>query len=473
MKKLLLGSTALVVGGLMAAPAMAADPIKVGVGGYYTFYAVANNTSSTYATNGSFQANKGLFFQQEGEIHFIGQTKLDNGTSVGINVELEAWNPNNIAASTTNVASIQPANPQIDEAFLFAFGDWGRVEFGSRDAPSYRMYYGSPSALIGYGAFALNQTIGNALALASNKAYFHTSVAANTAAWQDTNRVNYFTPRFQGLQIGVGYTPKINTPSGAGILGSTVLTSGPSGNSGFSACGYAGAVNISNCTTNDYSWQDGFDIGANYLNKFGDVTVAAYGSFAQAAFNSGYRAFGASASQITGSNLASWTMWAAGLQFGYKGITVGGSIGYDNQGMGANYYTGTDNATRFASAGIMYETGPWQVSFLWMGAVNSNGNGSGTVQTIASGTNVATLNTSSNASVPLSGTPGVNSTAFSGPNALLFGAETANKFELGANYALGPGVKLTGGALINNQSGPSNAVTGNTWAILMGMDVRF
>ena len=38
MKKLLLGSTALVVGGLMAAPAMAADPIKMGVGGYYTFY---------------------------------------------------------------------------------------------------------------------------------------------------------------------------------------------------------------------------------------------------------------------------------------------------------------------------------------------------------------------------------------------------------------------------------------------------
>lgn len=37
MKKLLLGSTALVVGGLMAALAMVADPIKIGVGGYYTF----------------------------------------------------------------------------------------------------------------------------------------------------------------------------------------------------------------------------------------------------------------------------------------------------------------------------------------------------------------------------------------------------------------------------------------------------
>ena len=28
--------------------------------------------------------------------------------------------------------------------------------------------------------------------------------------FQDVNRVNYFTPRFMGLQIGVGYAPKIN-----------------------------------------------------------------------------------------------------------------------------------------------------------------------------------------------------------------------------------------------------------------------
>ncbi|MDP2330078.1 MAG: porin [Reyranella sp.] len=466
MKKLLLGSTALVVGGLMAAPAMAADPIKVGVGGYYTFYAVAGNVSSSYATNGTFTSYKGLFFMQEGEIHFVGQTKLDNGTSVGVNVELEAWNPN--AGGTGSVGT-------IDEAFLFAFGDWGRVEIGSRDAASYRMYYGAPSALIGFGAIQHNHNVGNSLSFGTNKAAFHTTTQTNTAAWQDTQRINYFTPRFQGLQIGVGYTPKINAPSAGGYFGSTGLAGGVAalGSGGFGACGFAGAVNISNCTTNDYAWQNGIDIGANYLNKFGDVTVAAYGSWAYAQFVPGYLPLAASANQITGSNLSDWVMWVAGLQFGYKGITIGGSIGYDNQAMGSNYYTGVDNATRFASAGIMYATGPWQVSFQWQGATNSNGNGSNTVQSLAVGTNAATFNGSGGAAGTFTGTPGVNSTVFSGPFALAFGAETANKFELGANYALGPGVKLTGGALLNNQSGPSNAVTGNTWAILMGMDVRF
>ena len=459
MKKLLLGSTALVVGGLMAAPAMAADPIKIGVGGYYTFYAVAGGISSTYATNGSSTNYQSVFFQQEGEIHFIGQTKLDNGTSVGINVELEGWNP-----------SSATANAQIDEAFLFAFGDWGRVEVGSRDAASYRMYYGAPSALIGYGAIQHNHNVANIASSTFNKAAFHSTTATNTAAWQDVNRINVFTPRFQGFQLGVGYAPKINTPQGS-IFGSTGLATGPGGGGG--QCGFAGATNVSSCPTNDYAWMNGFDIGANYLNKFGDVTVAAYGSWAYAAFSPGYRGLATAASQITGSNIGNWVMWTAGLQFGYKGITLGGSIGYDNQGMGANYYTGQDNATRFATAGIMYETGPWQVSFMWMGAINNNGNGSNTIQSIASGTNAATLNGSGGAAGTFTGTPGVNSTVFSGPFALAFGAETANKFELGANYALGPGVKVTGGGFINNQSGPSNAVTGNSWALLLGMDVRF
>ena len=458
MKKLLLGSTALVVGGLMAAPAMAADPIKVGVGGYYTFYAVAGGISSSYATNGTSTQYKGFFFQQEGEIHFNGQTKLDNGTSVGINVELEGWNPTGGGTS-------------IDEAYLFAFGDWGRVELGSRDAASYRMYYGSPSALIGYGAIQHNHAIQNSLSAGNNKAYFHTTTATNTAAWQDVNRINYFTPRFQGLQIGVGYAPKINAPQGSGILGSTGLATGPGTGGGI--CGFANATNVSNCPVNDYAWQDGIDIAANYLNKFGDVTVAAYGSFAYATFNPGLRPLASAANQITGSNLGNWAMWTAGLQFGYKGITVGGSVGYDNQGMGSNYYTNVDNATRFATAGIMYATGPWQVSFMWMGATNSNGNGSNTVQSIAAGSNAATFNGSGGAAGTFTGTPGTNSTVFSGPFALAFGAETANKFELGANYALGPGIKVTGGGMITNQSGPSNAVTGNVWALLLGMDLRF
>lgn len=456
MKKLLLGSTALVVGGVMAAPAMAADPIKVGIGGYYTFYAIAGGIDSSYANNGSSAQYKGLNFQQEGEIHFIGQTKLDNGTSVGLTVELEGWNP-----------SSSTANAQIDEAFLFAFGDWGRIEFGGRDPATYRMYYGTPSALIGFGAIQHNTNFAwaNQNVINNNKAWFHATTTTNAGQFQDAQGINYFTPRFQGLQIGVGYRPKVNiSPQGGTLAGYAV---GPGGGAG--VCGYNNPTTAPNCPTNDYSYQDVFDVGANYLNKFGDFTVALYGAFMYASFVPGYAPFAGAANLATGANATSWKQWVVGAQFGFAGFTVGGAVGWDNQGMGANYYTGQDNATRFYTAGIMYETGPWQLSFNWVGSYNNNGNGSQQCGAIAVGTVTCTTTLGT-------GVPGVNSTTFgngSNPANVLFGQESVNKFELGANYALGPGVKVTGGGILYNASGPSGAVTGNSWGLLLGMDLRF
>src|SRR6266404_6540035 len=185
MKKLLLGSTALIVGGLMAAPAMAADPIKIGVGGYYTFYAMAGQIDSTYALNGSSTQYKGVNFIQEGEIHFIGQTKLDNGTTVGLRVELEGWNATPVGAGL--------GNRQIDEAYLFAFGDWGRVEFGAKDQASYIMYYGAPSALIGFGFIQHNTNFAwvSSAAIANNLAYAHATASTIGSQFQDVNRINY------------------------------------------------------------------------------------------------------------------------------------------------------------------------------------------------------------------------------------------------------------------------------------------
>ena len=456
MKKLLLGSTALVVGGVMAAPAMAADPIKLGIGGYYTFYAMAGGIDSTYAFNGSVTAYKGFAFMQEGEVHFLGSTKLDNGTTVGLNIELEAWNISAGAGGST---------AWIDEAFIYAFGDWGRVELGSRDAASYRMYYGTPSALIGWGAFQHNHNWANASMMANNKAYARTMATTITPTWQDVNRINFFTPRFQGLQIGIGYAPKLNGVAGGG----GGMATGPGGGSA-GQCGYQGATNFGNCPTADYAYQDLIDIGANYLNKFGDLTVALYGAFAYASFVPGYMPFTPAANMVTGANLSSWKQWVVGAQFGYAGFTVGGAIGWDNNGWGSNYFTGIDNDTRFYTAGVMYETGPWQMSFMWAGFYNTNGNGSTSVTAIAPGTNAQTLNIAS-----ASGIPGRNSTAFNGNPAtsLLFGSESVNKWEVGVNYALGPGVKLVGGGMLYTASGPTNAVSGNSWVILLGMDLRF
>lgn len=457
MKKLLLGSTALVMGGLMATPALAADPIKIGVGGYYTFYGAAGNIQPTYATDGTATQYKGIEFLQEGEIHFIGQTKLDNGTSVGVTVELEAWNTN----TAVN-------NQIIDEAFLFAFGNWGRVELGARDPGPYRMYYGTPSALIGWGFVQHNHAYLNASVMANNKAYRGFLSTTIDPQMQDSNRINYFTPRFSGLQIGVAYTPKFQPQI---LMGANGVSPGPGLVSG--TCGFPAPTNVFNCPTADYSWQDAFDIGANYLNKFGDLSVALFGAFMYSSFVPGFTPFSPSANMVTGANLTAWKQWVAGAQFSFAGFTIGGALGWDNNGRGANYFTRVDNDTRFYTAGVMYETGPWQMSAGWAGFRNTNGDGSATVTSIATGTQTQTLNTAA-----MTGVPGVNSTAFGGGGAavaggLAFGTESVDKYEVGANYALGPGVKLTGGFMYYSVSGPSNAVSGNSWAFVLGMDLRF
>jgi len=243
MKKLLLGSTALVAGGLMAAPAMAADPIKIGVGGYYQFFVNAGQIEGLYTYNGNSIQYKGLSFYQEGEIHFTGQTKLDNGTTIGLTVELEGWNngATNSNSTSTGVPTGGAVN-QIDEAFIFAFGDWGRVEAGSRDQASYRMYYGVPSAAAVYtGPFQHNSAaLWAGAAGAANPTLAGASFLTIGGQMQDVNRINYFTPRFMGLQVGVGYAPKLN-------LGGTTRAGGPGVVGG--VCGYSDATAAVVCPT--------------------------------------------------------------------------------------------------------------------------------------------------------------------------------------------------------------------------------
>ncbi|MCW5732521.1 MAG: porin [Enhydrobacter sp.] len=471
MKKLLLGSTALVAGGLMAAPAMAADPIKIGVGGYYQFYALAGNIEGVYGSpallgSGNFTRlpggatpsvqYKGLQFIQEGEIHFIGQSKLDNGTTVGLTVELEGWDNSIVATSHGR---------QIDEAYLFAFGDWGRVEFGARDQASYRMYYGAPSALLGWGFFQHNSNFNWASgAMLANPSQGAATFFTIGGQYQDVNRINYFTPRFMGLQIGVGYAPKINVAPNA-QLARGLTGVGPGGVAGI--CGLNDPTSASNCPINDNSFQNMFDVGANYLNKFGDVTVALFGAFSYLTFNPSFNQNTNNANTATGANYSNWKQWVVGAQFGFAGFTVGGSYGYDNNGLGGNYYTGQASESRKWAASIMYETGPWQMSFGWGHVNTDNGNGASQLGVIGQGTTsaIGTVGPAGSASANFGTDP------FAG--AAVFGGYQTDKFELGVNYALGPGIKLVGGGIYWNVQGPVNGTQGRAWAAMLGMDLRF
>ena len=410
MKKALLGTTALVAGGLFAAPAMAADPIKLELRGYFQFMIVVGHTDrDVIGTSG--QSYRPENFKYEGEIWFTGTTKLDNGTSIGVRIELEGWSQN------TGVSASNPSGSldQIDEEYLFAFGDWGRIEFGGTDSASFKMQYSSPSALIGWGFNDHNfNHFGSGFAAANNAGrggnILGTGAAHNAGFSGDSNKLTYFTPRFAGFQIGLSYTPSF------------------SGTGSTTNCQFrGGGANFNNCPRNNNAFHNGLDISANYLNKFGDVSIALYGAYATAGFDRGVAGAG---NQPAPSLLSRYKTWAAGAQLGFAGFTLGGGAGRDNNGLRGS------NATRWYTASLMYETGPWQLSAGWWGGRNNDGN--------------AVLGTQN---AP--------------------GKDKLDYFEVGANYALSPGIKLTGGVIYYMGSGQSKSEKADSWAVVLGTALTF
>ena len=85
MKKILLGTTALVAAGAFVGAAQAdemmAEPISVGVGGYYH--------SALIVTASDDDTDRGHGLQQDIEIQVAGSTTLDNGITVSVRARLE------------------------------------------------------------------------------------------------------------------------------------------------------------------------------------------------------------------------------------------------------------------------------------------------------------------------------------------------------------------------------------------------
>src|SRR5215471_11925853 len=115
MKKLILGSTALVGVASVAGAAQASDGIKLDVGGFFqtVYQGVFDNKNDQHFGN---EHNYDRFLHNA-EVHFKGETTLDNGLTVGAQIELEGEN----------------AGDQIDKAFVYWSGGFGKVQIGSQD----------------------------------------------------------------------------------------------------------------------------------------------------------------------------------------------------------------------------------------------------------------------------------------------------------------------------------------------------
>jgi hypothetical protein len=200
MKKILLGSTALVAAGLIAGDAAAADGVKLSLGGYYRGAAGVAFDDFDGALGGLEDDLRNYVFKQDVEVHFSGETTLDNGLKIGAVIQLEG----------------QTSGDQIDEVYAFFSGGWGEVRFGDDDEALTALCSITPSAAANFGADSPFFNFGNAGAGATG--FGATAAATGAGAYGATNgtcfgvdgdstKVIYFSPNFGGFSFAMSFTP--------------------------------------------------------------------------------------------------------------------------------------------------------------------------------------------------------------------------------------------------------------------------
>ncbi|MBI3451539.1 MAG: porin [Rhodospirillales bacterium] len=335
MKKYLLGTTALVAAGMLVSAGDAAaqaktQPVQVSVGGYhgqFLGYVSQDDRAGASATGKPAKTD----VQSDSEIHFNGRTTLDNGITVGFRVELEG----------------NSSSDQIDESYMFVESKFGRLEIGSLNNVAYRMHYKAPDV---FTRGWLNEgNVQNFVVNTTRSPIFDSTLGVTAPRFfdNDSEKVNYYTPRFEGFQFGLTYVPEASQDRNGAVPQKDVgLTAGA-------------------------TYQNGFAVAGNFVRSFSGFDVAASAGYFrwQAPDNTG------------GVKADNPTLWNTGLNLGYAGFKVGASYGKITKGRVAG--AGTFGAApSFANAarlegrafdvGASYTFGPAAVALTYFNGDNDS-----------------------------------------------------------------------------------------------------
>ncbi|MBL0930610.1 MAG: porin [Alphaproteobacteria bacterium] len=364
MKKTLYGTTAIVALGLAivaAAPASAQAPAQgfsstnfqftVGglargfVGGVSQHDNIATWTAGNNAAPAAGNAGTTQRFdvQRDWRLDITAAANLSNGLRATAVAQLQQLSgPAGGAGQETH----------LRRNWVALSGAFGDLRIGALDNVAFQMAQGAMDAF----------TAGSAR---TGKIYEYTQTASvygrddsglgasNNIRLYDRSaeKIAYFTPRIEGFQLGVNYTPEASKDRNGALATA------------------AGGV-----------YQRGYAAAGNYVNTFSGVGVRA---------SAGYAKWSSADNTVTGgANLPDPSAWGLGLGVSYMGFDVGGSYGkYKDVASGTNRLEafGTAPATntnRFLAdgrgyeLGVGYTTGPVRVSLNYFnGEMNNVKNG--------------------------------------------------------------------------------------------------
>jgi len=301
MKKVLLGTSALVAAGLAVGDAYAAEGVTLELGGRYMGAAgvAFDDLDSALVDDDDLRE---YVFKQDVEVYFAGETVLDNGLTVGARIELEG----------------QTSADQIDAVYAYFSGGFGEIRFGDTGEAMAQLCYLVPSASGIFGADSPNFNFSNAGVTGYG--------ATNGTCYgldDKSTKIVYFSPNFGGFSFAASFTPDNtedtrNTVDGAGTRFDNDLGQN----------------------------SENLSVGAQFTHDFNGVNLAVGGGGTWSFDREG-----------DGNSVDERHDYNAYAQVGFAGFTIGGALGI-RQNRGGD---GSDDLVY--GAGITYNWDAWTVGF--------------------------------------------------------------------------------------------------------------
>ncbi len=328
MKKFLMVIALLMAAGLTSAgSAEASEKIRLNVGGFAKWWVVGVWPSDSWEEkNLGSDAGTNADVKGDVEIHFTGETQLDNGMKVGVVVELEGGGQTQQPGTSADI---------IDESYVWVQGNFGKVILGAENNAPYLLHVTAPDAAGNWnesGMITGNRSLARP---ASVQGMF----GGNTTALltdNDADKLTYLSPPTFGFTLGASFIPNLKA------LG------GPVGGQGEDNANF------------NLNGAPAYGLGALFVNKLGPVDVKA--SIGWLTYDLGQLNGGVVGPPDTGANApvpggdGNSNEWSAGAQLSYAGFTLGGS--YRAQLVdGVNASDG-----RAWDLGLQYANGPYAVS---------------------------------------------------------------------------------------------------------------
>jgi outer membrane protein OmpU len=315
MKKILLATAA-----VMALTASAAQAeVNLDLGGFFKGYA-------GYADQDTDNL-RGFDFKRKSEIHFTGETTLDNGLTVGYKGELMQDMEEDLSANGGEFGG--------EESYVYFSGNWGRVNAGRGNGAAYLLQVTAPGADANIDGQDIDFSFFNN-GTTSREDYQQSGPDADA---QYSDKIVYMTPKFNGFQAGVSYSPRYETLERDTMLGGMEAdnTTGDLENMMELAARYDGEFNGL-----------GLHLGAGYTNASPEVDVANVNNFGS----------------------EDWKEWNAAVKFTYNAFGFGGAYITDNNAREAD-----NRDTDTWTVGADYTWGAYVFGANYFNSQDENGTG--------------------------------------------------------------------------------------------------